>query len=333
MNKRVTSHDVARLAGVSQPTVSRALRNLPGTSVETRSRVLAAAHHLAYVPSTSGRTLSTRRTRRIAIVAEELTNPFYPQLVEPLRHHLAEHGYGCVLVTERSSGSLTVDDLADGSYDGVALCTVSRTSSLPRDLTERGVPHVLVNRVLDVPESSSCSFDNRAGARELGRLVARLGHVRVGAIQGPTEFSTGRQRAVGLREGLREHGLHVRRELTRRVRYTYEGGFRAAQDLLTHAVPPTALFCGNDVVAIGALAAAGMLGIRVPEQLSIVGFDDIDMAGWGMIGLTTIRCDLEALAREAVTLLQQAIDGAPARQVVLPIALERRRTHGPAPGR
>lgn len=295
--------------------------------------MLAAAHELSYIPSESGRVLSTRTRRRIAVVAEELTNPFYPELLEPLRQRLADHDYRTVLVADRGSDPVRLEALADGSYDGVVLCTVSRRSTLPRDLTERGVPHVLVNRTLDHPESSSCAFDNIGGARALGRLLHGLGHERVGAIQGPTEYSTGRDRAVGLSQALRAAGIRIRRQHVRRVAYTYEDGFRAATDVLRAPEPPTALFCANDVVAIGALAAARATGLRVPEELTVVGFDDIPMAGWGMVALTTMRCDVRALAEAAIDLLLESLQGRPARQVTVPTVLVARASHGPAPAR
>ncbi len=195
MAKQITSFDVARRAGVSQPTVSRALRNLPGASLETRRRVLAAAAELSYVPSDSGRALSTSSTRRVAVVSEELTNPFYPALVDPLSRYLAASELRTVLVTQTEQRPVTVDALADGSYDGVILTTTRRRSSLPRDLTERGLPHVLANRILDDAESPSCSVDNAAGARAIARLLAALGHRYVASIQGPTDTSTGIERA------------------------------------------------------------------------------------------------------------------------------------------
>jgi LacI family transcriptional regulator len=331
MANSVTSHDVARLAGVSQPTVSRALRNLPGTSPETRQRVQDAARELSYIPSESGRILSTRRTRRIAIVAEELINPFYPELIEPIRQSLARHDYRTVLVTDDSDDPVSFEVLSDGSYDGVVLCTVSRRSTLPRDLTQRGVPHVLVNRTLDHSESSTCSFDNLAGARLLGEFLAELGHRRIGALQGPTKFSTGRERATGLRQGLKAHGLHIPREYVRRIPYTYADGYRAAAELLQLPTPPTALFCGNDVIAVGALAAAHDLGVDVPERLTVVGFDDIAMASWGLVRLTTIRCDLDALAQTSVELLLAAINGGPSREVRLAVRLVERSTHAGPP--
>jgi LacI family transcriptional regulator len=162
-------------------------------------------------------------------------------------------------------------------------------------------------------------------------LLHHLGHERVGAIQGPTEYSTGRDRAVGLRQALRAEGIHIRREHVRRVAYSYDGGFRAATDLLNVPEPPTALFCANDVVAIGALAASRACGLRVPEELTVVGFDDIPMAGWGMVELTTMRCDVRALAKAAIDLLLESLQGRPARHVTVPTVLVPRGTHGPAP--
>lgn len=321
----VTGFDVARLAGVSQPTVSRALRNLPGTSPETRSRVLAAATSLGYVPSDSARSLSTRRTRRVAVVSEELTNPYYPALVEPLRARLAAHDLRTVVVTDAST-------LTDGSYDGAILTTTTRTSTLPRDLTERGVPHVLANRVLDHPESHCCAVDNAGGAAALAELLVDLGHRRIGSVQGPVATSTGRERAAALRASLRGRGLVLRRELTRRADFSHDAGQAAALDLLDRADRPTALVCGNDAVALGALSAARELGIAVPETLTVVGFDDIPMAGWPLIDLTTVHSDLSELATVAVDLLLAEI-AEPGRVPIerrVPVSLRLRGTHGPA---
>ncbi|MDX6340577.1 MAG: LacI family transcriptional regulator [Trebonia sp.] len=336
MGRKVTSFDVARLAGVSQPTVSRALRNLPGTSPETRARVLSAASELAYIPSDLGRKLSAQSTIRIAVVSEELTIPYYPELVEPLRHELASYNYRTVLVTDTPTGPVGLEALADGSYDGVVLTTTGRSSRLPRDLTERGIPHVLVNRLLDEPESDAVGFDNAQGAALITELLALLGHKRIGSIQGPIETSTARERAEGLARSMRDSGLRVRRELTRRVSFTHDEGQSAALDLVGTAEPPTAIVCGNDVVAMGVLSAARSVGLRVPEDLTVIGFDDIRVAAWPLVNLTTVHCDLELMAKEAVDLLMQQIDGARVQPRVrkIPVALRLRGTHGPrlAPG-
>ncbi len=332
----MTGHDVARLAGVTQATVSRALRNLPGTAPETRDRVLRAAAELAYIPSDNARSLSNARTRRVAVVSDALTNPYYPQLVEPIRRHLAEHGLQMVLVTEtghEADRRVDLDVLADGSYDGVILTTTTRRSTLPRGLTERAIPHVLVNRVLDVPESPGCTVDNASGVAQVADLVARLGHQRIAAVHGPTETSTGRERAVALRGGLRRHGLPLPRALVRQSAFDHDKAMAAAASLLEHRERPTAIVGANDVIGMGILSAARAAGIRIPEDLTVIGFDDIPMAGWPLVALTTVHCDLGALARTSVELLARQLAGEPVTAVTLriPVSLVERGTHGPPP--
>ncbi|ODU05956.1 MAG: LacI family transcriptional regulator [Pseudonocardia sp. SCN 72-86] len=331
MVKKVTSFDVARRAGVSQPTVSRALRNLPGTSPETRRKVRQAAEDLSYIPSDSARALSTRSTRRIAVVSEELTNPYYPQLVEPLRRLLAERDLRTVVITDSEHRSIGPEVLADGSYDGVVLTTTGRQSRLPRDLTELGVAHVLANRVLDVAECPSCSVDNAGGAEAISELLADLGHCSVASIQGPLTTSTGRERAAALAEGMRRRGVPLRRELTRRTDFSHDAGHRVARELFALPHPPTAVVCGNDVVALGVLSAAREHGLNVPGDVTVIGFDDIPMAGWPLVDLTTVHCDLESLAAAAVDLLLDEIAGHrgdPVTQIV-PVSMVLRRTHAP----
>ncbi|MGW4393779.1 LacI family DNA-binding transcriptional regulator [Amycolatopsis nivea] len=327
----MTSFDVAKLAGVSQPTVSRALRNMPGTSPQTRQKVRWAAEQLTYIPSDSARSLSTMRSRRIAVVSEELTNPYYPELVEPLRRHLAEHDLRTVVITDSEHHEVGPQILADGSYDGVILTTTLRTSALPRDLTERGIPHVLANRVLDHPESPSCSVDNAAGTRQIAELLAELGHRRVAMVQGPVSTSTGRERAKALGDALRKRGIHVRRDQKLRTTFGHDTGRALAGELLDRADPPTAIVGGNDVIALGVLSAARERGVRVPEDLTVIGFDDIPMAGWPLVGLTTVHCDLDELARVSVELLEQAIASPepPVTELRVPVSLILRGTHGP----
>ena len=331
--QQVTSFEVARLAGVSQPTVSRALRNLPGASAETRARVMAAARELSYIPSASGRVLSTSRTRRVAVVVEELTNPYYPQLVEPLRRELADRGLRMVLVTQTERGPVGVAELADGSYDGAILTTTERRSSLPRDLTERGLPHVLANRVLDVPESPGVSLDNADGIRQVVDLLVGLGHRELASIQGPTTTSTGHERAQALRAAVHGHGLALPRARIRRVAFDHDAGMAAALSLLDSREPPTALICGNDVIALGALSAVRHRGLAVPRDVTVIGFDDIGPSAWPLADLTTVHADLDAVARAAVSLLLAQIDGDahPAMTVQrIPVRLVPRSTHAPA---
>lgn len=318
--------------------MSRALRNVPGTAPLTRANILEAAARLSYVPSDSGRSLATRSTRRVAVVSEELTNPYYPQLIAPIQGLLSRSGFKTVLITDGRAGEtahpvVTTEALADGSYDGVVLTTTLRTSRLPRDLTERGIPHVLVNRVLDHPESHSCTVDNAAGTLAISQLLARLGHLHVAAIHGPVVTSTGRERAAGLSRGLRECGIALPRRFVRRTNFSHDAGMAAAHSLLKETPRPTAIVCANDVLALGAMSAARQRGLRVSEDLTVIGFDDIAMASWPLVNLTTVHFDLNLLASTAVELLMAEIaTGAPTPvQVRIPVRLRLGGTHGPAP--
>jgi len=331
VTKVVTGHDVARLAGVSQATVSRAIRNLPGTAPETRAAVLAAAAALDYLPSDSGRVLSTRSTRRVAVVVEEMTNPFYPELVEPLQLALLARGLRTVLVSDHGDGEprAQLQQLADGSYDGVVLTTTIRGSRLPRDLSERGIPHVLMNRVLDHPESPSCTFDNISGATQVAQLLVELGHESIAAIHGPVATSSGSERATALRAALRLLGAPLKRTSTRRASvFSHDAGYHLARDLLTKPDRPTAIACGNDVLAMGVLSAARSLNIAVPAELTVVGYDDIALSSWPLVNLTTVRCDLSVLATDTVAMLMLALRGEQLCEIKrVPVTLIRRGSH------
>jgi LacI family transcriptional regulator len=327
----VTSHDVARLAGVSQPTVSRALRDQAGVSATTRRRVREAARALGYVPIHAGRALSTQTTGRIGIVSAELGNPFYPALLEPLHAALAERGYRAILITDRGDAPVELEPLIDGSLDGVVLTTCERSSTLPYELSRRGLPFVMLNRTVDGASADACVADNRAGAAAVADLLISLGHRRIGAVLGPESTSTGEERALSFRDRLAEHGVSLSPRHVVRGRFAESTGRAGLRALLAIRPLPTALFCGNDVIALGVCNAAHAAGIDVPQQLTVVGFDDIPMAAWDLVHLTTVRSDLAAMARAAAALITARIaaPSAPRRTVRMPAEVVLRGTHAP----
>jgi LacI family transcriptional regulator len=334
-----TSHDVARAAGVSQPTVSRALRDDPRVAAETRERVKAAAASLGYVTSRRGRSLSTRSTGQVAVVVGALGNAFYVEAVERLHAELEAAGRRLVVLTDRpvldaspaAPDGEAIERLLDGGVDGAILATSLLGSSLPVELAARGLPTVLFNRTLDGDAVDACESENEDGARQVARELLALGHRRIGAIFGPLQTSTGRDREVAFRAALAEAGAPLAPERVRHGSFTHETGHRAFAELLALPQPPTAVFCANDVIALGALNAARGLGVAVPAQVTVVGFDDIAMAGWEVYRLTTVRQDLAAMARATVTLLEERIadPARPARRVTLPARLVLRDSHAP----
>jgi LacI family transcriptional regulator len=329
-----TSHDVALEAGVSQPTVSRALRGDPRVTAATRRRVLLAAERLGYVTSDRGRSLATRRTSRIGVVVEDLDNPFYLELLDALHERLERADVRMIVLTPQRDAPERVERLVDGSIDGAILTTTHLDSPLPAQLRDRRFPFVLLNRIVDDEACASCSVDNRRGAIRLTEEMLRVGHRSIAAIFGPETTSTGRDREHGIRAVLAGAGVPLPDERTRRGRFTYESGHRGCTELLARVDRPTAVLCANDVVAIGAINAAHALGLGVPGDVSIAGFDDIAMAAWDVFQLTTVRQDLRRMAETAVDLVLGLVDDphAEPRRVILPAELVHRRTLAPPRG-
>jgi LacI family transcriptional regulator len=347
----VTSHDVARAAGVSQSTVSRVLRNDARVSPTTRERVLAAAAELGYVPSEVGRSLVTRSTRTIGIVITDLSSVFYPYLIAPLHDEVAACGYRMVLFTDKvesdepgaaearpPAGERTdirplLDRLLDRSADGVVLTTSRLDGTVPRELTRRALPFVFLTRYVDGVAADGAMVDNSLGASLAAGEALRLGHRRFAAIFGPIDTSTGRDRERGIRAALRTAAVELPDALVRRGPFTFESGYDHMTELMGEHPAPTVVLCANDTVAIGAFNAARALGFDVPGDVSLVGFDDLPMAGWEVFGLTTVHQPMEEMARTAVRLLidriEGRVDGATARQMVFEPRMLIRRTLAP----
>lgn len=327
--RRVTSHDVARMAGVSQPTVSRALRGSAGVSEETRQRVLDAAAALSYVTSEVGRSLSTRRTLQVGIVVSELTNPFYPYLVEPLHDELDRAGYRMVLFTETEDDIAALRRLLDRSIDGVVLTTSTHGSALPFELVRRSIPFVFLNREIEGVDADAAVVDNRMGGQLIAEELIRLGHRNISAIFGPEFTSTGRERERGFRDVLSQHGLALPRSRVRYGPFAFDAGRSNMLHLLDHSPEQTAVFCANDVIAMGAYNAAVARRVRVPEDLTIVGFDDIPMASWDVFRLTTVGYDRVGMAQAASRMLLERVahPQRPRQRLVVPPELVLRGTH------
>lgn len=336
---KTTSHDVARAVGVSQSTVSRAMRRDPRVDPATAARVVSAAERLGYAPNASARSLVTQRTRTVAVVLADITNPFYPQLVEALHEQLGRAGYRMNLFNERTDarGEGGIEALLNGGgVDGAVFLSVTTDSSSSEVLRSSPVPTVLLNRDVEGPEIDRVQADHSGGAMQVADLLVALGHVRVAFIGGPDNTSTSRGREAGFRTALEGNGLALDPSLRRVGEFTHQSGFQWATELLRLDDPPTAIFCANDVIAFGALDATRRLRIDVPRELSIVGFDDIPMAGWEAFSLTTVRQPLTEMARDAARILISRIEGgedATATRIVFPTHLVQRSTTARAPER
>lgn len=305
----VTSNQVARLAGVSQPTVSRALRDSPKVSQRTKQLVREAAEALGYVPSAVGRALSEGRSRRIGLLLTDLENQFYPHVISAMHTELENLGYQLMLMTESSDSGPAAERVVANTLDGVLLATTTIDSVLPVRLRDRGVPFVYFNRTGQLVDADSVTVDPEQGLRELIRTIVDQGHRRIAAIFGPTNTSTGQTRENLVRSLLSEAGIALDAENVTYGPFDFATGQRGSTKFLTSADRPTVIVCGNDVVALGALHTAFDLGLEIPGEVSIVGFDDLPMSSWAFVRLSTVAFDLDAMSREAARLLVSRIEG------------------------
>ncbi len=306
--KRKTSIDVARLAGVSQSTVSRVFsENSPNVSEEARQRVLDAARDLNYQPSAIARMMSSQQTNIVGIVMANITSPFYPYVLEKFLQRLQETDRQALLFT--ASAGQDVDDLLplvlQHRVDALIVTSALLSSEMVEQCAQAGTPVILFNRyVRNAPVSAVCA-DNVEGGRKVANLLLNTGHRRLAYIAGTADTSTNIDREQGFAEALRLRNYQGWQRA--QGDYTYESGYAAALELLTGDQPPDAIFCANDIMALGAMDCARKLGVSIPEALSVVGFDDIPMAAWGAYNLTTISQEVDTMIDKAIALMEAKI--------------------------
>jgi LacI family transcriptional regulator len=305
-----TSSTVAQAAGVSQSTVSRALRGDPRVREDTRRLIQETAELLGYRPAWVTPP-APARTRTIGVIVSDLTNPFFPTLLTPVHDELRIMGYRVVLFAERTdipTGQQALHNLLDRSIDGVLVTTATLDSRFSEAVADRDLPIVLLNRYIDGMDVDRVVADNHQGGRAAARHALDLGHRSIGVIRGPANTSTSRDRHAGLIEVLEDAGVALDERLVREGPYSHQCGYQNARELLRQPAPPTALVCGNDVIAFGAIDAAKSLGLDVPGDVSVLGFDDVPMAAWEVFQLTTVRQPLSEMARAAARLLVERIE-------------------------
>ena len=307
--KKVTSFDVARVAGVSQSAVSRAFTEGGSVSPATRKKVLDAARKLGYTPNAIARSLITHRTDMIGMVMGDVTNPFYPEVLQAFSVSFQEAGRRMMLFTVPPGGS--IDDALPQALqyrvDGLIVTSATLSSEMIAECTRLGTPVVLFNRNIRNTEINSVSCDNVEGGRFIANLLLDSGHDRCAFIAGVEDTSTNVDRERGFTDRLSERGMEP--PLREVGHYTYDGGYQAAIRLLSRDDRPDALFCANDITALGAIDAARReMGLRVPEDVSIIGFDDIPAAAWPSHDLTTVRQRINLMVEEAIDILFAHID-------------------------
>lgn len=307
MKTRPTLEDVAGIAGVSTATVSRALNEPERVRASTRRRVEAAVAHLDYTPHFGGRALASNRTNTVGAVIPTMENAIFARGLQALQEALAEAGVTLIVATSNYDPAREAEQirsLLGRGVDGLVLIGEARDAALYEMLERRGVPFVLVwSWRRDCPWPC-VGFDNRAAARAMAERVLDLGHGHVAMIAGVTrDNDRATARVKGVQDALAARGLGFGPGALIESLYNLEAGAEATRQLLTATPRPSAIVCGNDVLAAGALIACRSMGLRIPEDVSVTGFDDIDLAVVLDPALTTVHVPHRRMGQAAATLL------------------------------
>ena len=298
---------VAALAKVSIATVSRTINGSPAVSDRLTKRVWQAIEQLNYFPNTHARSLVSGRSRIFGIIVENITNPFFPELIQSFEEVAVSHGYEILVSSSNSDPAVLtncVRRMLERKVEGVAVLTFGEEEPVLDQLTHRDIPMVLAEFRLDDPKTSTILLDYTTGVRQAVNHLVNLGHQKIGFLAGPHKLHSAITRENDFRTAMGEAGLGIDKSWVIECDHTARGGVAGFERLRSLASQPTAILCSNDMTAVGVLRAAYMSGLRVPEDLSVVGLDDIDFAEFTLPPLTTIRLSRAELARAAFDALR-----------------------------
>ncbi len=328
----VTIADVAERAGVSITTVSHVLSGKRPVARATQERIAGIIKELGFRPNELARNLRMQRTQSVALIIPDITNPYYPMLARGLQDALADNRYHTFLYnTDNSPEQETevITDVLRRQVDGIVVASLRPIAGNVQEFMEEHIPFVSIGVSVEHPLVDQVSTDDEEGAAAATRYLLQQGYRSIGIIGGMLGMVTSNLRLDGYKKALAEAGVPFRPALFVEGDFTRLGGRQAMQHLLQRSERPTALFCANDLMAIGALDVAREQHIHIPEDIAIVGYDDIDAASFVTPALTTILNPAYEMGKAAGELLlermQQTYDG-PRRQIVISHQLIRRQS-------
>lgn len=311
--KSATSIDVARAAGVSQPTVSRAFDPDAPVAKATRARIMAAAKELGYQPNVLARSLSKQRSNIVGLVMANINNSFfYPKVLEKITDRLQKMGKQVLLFNVPPD--TPVDDflpwLLGYQIEGLIITSTTPSNEITNEFAQKGTPVILFNRFVEGSSANSICCDNVKGGQLAADALIDAHHSRIAFIRGIPGTSTNSMREEGFVGRLIEQGYE--NVIYETGYYTYQSGQEAARRLLKSTTPPDGVFCAADIMALGAMDVARYeFGLKIPDQLSIIGFDDIPISSWLTDDLTTIRQPIDEMVDAAMQLLEDNEDEIP----------------------
>ena len=303
--------EVAKKAGVSVATVSRTVNGVRSVNPEIAARVWSAIQEVGYVPNTQARALVSGRSRILGLIVSDITNPFFPELIQGFEQVAVRAGFEVLLASTSYDPALmasTVRRMIERKVEGVAVMTSEMEESLIGQLTDRHIPLAFVDVGPKAPHISNICVNYQAGVRQAVRHLHRLGHRRMAFIQGPLNLKSARLRREAFLAAFTEAQLDTDHPVIVGGDHTLNGGFNAVQELLSLPDRPTAVLCSNDLTAIGVLRGLHGEGLSSPRDMSVIGFDDIYMAQFMLPPLTTIQLSRQDLAQQAFAALRADIE-------------------------
>ena len=302
---------MAERAGVSIATVSRTVNRIPTVNPELAERVWKAIEEVGYLPNTQARALVSGRSHMLGLIVSEITNPFFPELIQEFESLAVAQGYEVLIGSTNYDPARTeslMRRLLQRNVDGVAVMTFGIEEDLVQKLVEREFPLVFVDAGPDLPNIHVLKVDYAEGIRQGVQHLAALGHRSIAFISGPLFQRSPKARREAFLKSMAELGLRVPPEHLVEGNHTMEGGIVAMEKLIALDELPTAVMCSNDMTAIGALHALYRTTLKVPEDISVVGFDDIHLAQFMLPPFTTVQMSCKALAAAAVEALRSGIE-------------------------
>lgn len=296
------------MAKVSIATVSRTINGSPLVSDRLTKRVWQAIEQLNYFPNTHARSLVSGRSRIFGIIVENITNPFFPELIQNFEEIAVAHGYEILVSSSNSDPAVLttcVRRMIERKVEGVAMLTFGEEEPVLDQLAFHEIPLVLAEFRLEDPKTSTILLDYATGIRAAIAHLVELGHSKIAFLAGPHNIHSAMTRENDFRTAMEAGGLPVQKKWVIECDHTLKGGVAGFDRLQALAAGPTAILCSNDMTAIGVLRAAYLKGLRVPQDLSVIGLDDIDFAEFTLPPLTTIRLSRGDLARAAFEALRQ----------------------------
>lgn len=304
--QRLNMREIARLARVSTATVSRAINRIPTVNPYLAKRVWKVVQDLGYYPNIQARALVSGQSRTFGVVVPQLTHPFFAEVVQAFENIAVEHGYE-ILLTSIHDGSWDMELIArrmiERRVDGVAVLTFGIEEPVIRDLVSHGISLVAIDCASQMPGVSNIRIDYENGIRQAVQHLAALRHVRIAFVAGPAHLACAQVQMRAFQKAMIEIGLELPQELMLAGDHSVESGKKTFDELWSLPAPPTAILCSNDMTAIGVLVQAYENGVRVPDQLSVVGFDNVEPARFSVPPLTTVQVSQTELATQAFQML------------------------------